>query len=449
MAEIPDDKQRGAAFDALAEESTAMGATGVISNPNRPPPDFSTRPDGGLTAWLQVLSCWCVVFCTFGLVNCFGVYQTYYEQVLLPSSTSSAISWIGSIQGCMLLAGGLFSGPLFDMGYFRHLVCSGLFFIVLGQFMTSLCTEFWQVFLAQGVCIGVGCALVFLPSTAVLSQYFSKRVALATGIGSSGSPIAGTVLPIVFNQLVDEIGFGWATRVIAFILLALAIVPLLFFKTRLPPSKHRRSLIDTSALTDVDFMTFVAGGFFCFMGLYIPFFYIELFTVKHGLSSASFAPYMLTIMNASSVLGRVIPGLLCDLTGTPCFVMAACAGVSCILGFGWLGIRDFAGIVVFAVLYGAFSGGVVVCQPTGIFSLTSDHSRVGTRLGMSCFVAGIAVLIGTPIGGAILGGGESEDRWNGLIGFGAVSLLIGACLTFTTGMVVLLRLRRKMRPDTV
>jgi MFS family permease len=443
MSDVPSSREQSGATSAHDQEKLAA-TTNKNTQETSLEVDLSRRRDGGSEAWLQVLSAWCVVFSTFGLVNCFGVYQTYYEQVLLPSSSSSAISWIGSIQGFLLLAGGLFSGPLFDMGYFRHLLFSGLFLIIFGQFMTSLCTEYWQVLLAQGVCIGLGCALVFSPSTAVLSQYFSRRIALATGVGSSGSPVAGTVLPIAFNQLVDKVGFGWATRIIAFILLGVAIVPLVFFKTRLPHSKHRRALIDTAALKDMTYMIFITGGFFCFLGLYVPFFYIELFTVRHGLASATFAPYMVAIMNASSVLGRVVPGIISDLIGLPTLVMAGCAIISCILAFAWIGIRNFGGAVVFAVLYGAFSGGVVSNHPSGIFSLTSDHSRVGTRLGMACFVAGVALLIGTPIAGAILGTG-SEARWDGLIGFGAVSLFIGTCLVLTTGLIVYLRLRRKIR----
>ncbi|KAH8664412.1 major facilitator superfamily domain-containing protein [Xylariales sp. PMI_506] len=412
---------------------------------NEPPngPDLTIRPDGGLEAWLQVCSSWAVIFCTFGLVNSFGVYQAYYEQVLLTTSSSSDISWIGSIQGFLLLSGGIVSGPLFDKGYFRHMVCIGLFFIVFGMFMTSLCTTYWQVFLAQGLCVGLGCGIVFLPATAILSQYFSKRVALATGLGSSGSPTAGALLPIIFNQLEPKIGFGWATRVIAFILLGLAVIPLLFFKTRLPHAKHSRALIDTSALTDPTFLCYVFGGFFAFMGLYIAFFYIELFTEDFGLASDDFAPYMLTFMNAASILGRVIPGIIADHTGAPCIVMGMCALISSILNFGWLGIRNFPGAVVFTILYGAFSGGIVSCHPAGIFALTADHSRVGSRLGMGCFIAGLAVLVGSPVGGAILGDGMENSRWDGLIGFGAVTLLLGSLLILTTGLVLFLRLRAK------
>lgn len=30
----------------------------------------SPAPDGGLTAWLALLSSWCMLFCTFGMINC-------------------------------------------------------------------------------------------------------------------------------------------------------------------------------------------------------------------------------------------------------------------------------------------------------------------------------------------------------------------------------------------
>ncbi|ORY66592.1 major facilitator superfamily domain-containing protein [Pseudomassariella vexata] len=423
------------------KESVITGSTAGQSPQS--PPEASPPPDGGFNAWLQVFSSWCVIFCTFGLVNTFGVYQTYYEDAL-PDSSSSDISWIGSMQGCILLCGGMISGPLYDAGYFVELIWGGLFLIVFGQFMTSLCTTYWQVVLAQGLCIGVGCGIVFLPSTAIISQYFSNRRSLATGISSSGSPLAGVILPIVFNQLLQKVGFAWATRCIAFILLAVAITPLVFLRTRLPPSKHHRALVDTSAFKEATFLTFAIGGFFAFVGLYIPFFYIELFTLEHGLASRTFSPYMVTFMNAGSIIGRVVPPYIADHTGAPALVMATMSFLSAVLAFIWLGIRNSSGMVVFAVLYGMISGGVVSLQPAGVFSFTSDMSRVGTRLGMTCFVSGIAVLIGSPIAGVILGDGR-EARWNGLIGFTADCLLIASGLILATGYVALSRKRRMMR----
>jgi hypothetical protein len=51
-------------------------------------------PNGGLTAWLQVLGAWILFFNTWGVLNEFGVFQTYYESGELFTSTSANISWV-------------------------------------------------------------------------------------------------------------------------------------------------------------------------------------------------------------------------------------------------------------------------------------------------------------------------------------------------------------------
>ena len=124
-----------------------------------------------------------------GIVNTFGSYQTYYESSMLTSSTPSAISWIGSIQAFLLLIVGALTGPVYDAGYFRSLLIVGSFMLVLGQMMLSLCHEYWQVLLAQAFCIGIGCGCLFVPSVAILSTYFTTKVAFAMGIAASGSSL--------------------------------------------------------------------------------------------------------------------------------------------------------------------------------------------------------------------------------------------------------------------
>ncbi|ETS75007.1 hypothetical protein PFICI_13491 [Pestalotiopsis fici W106-1] len=383
-------------------------------------------PDGGREAWLVVAGSMVALFHTWGIVNSFGVFQTYYETELLTTSSSSAISWIGSIQGALLMMGGIFVGPLYDAGHFRHLLIVGNFLIVLGMFMTSLCTRYWQVLLAQGVCVGLGCAVLFLPSAAVLSQWFAKRRALALGVQSAGSPIAGIVIPIMFGHLQPQIGFGWATRVIAFMMLALSVIPLVFMKTRVPPASHKRAFLDASVATDVPFLVYIVGLFFAFIGLYVPFFYIQLYAIQHGISSTEFSPYLVTILNAGSVIGRLVPNYLADHFGSiNILIMLALAAA--ILAYAWMAITSSAGLIVFAALYGAFSGGVVSVTPSAIVPYCPDLGRLGTRMGMSFLLSGISVLVGTPIGGAILGNG-SEREWRDIIAYSGTTMLIAALL---------------------
>lgn len=383
-------------------------------------------PDGGLQAWLQVVGSWVCLVATWGLVNTYGVFQTYYENTLLTTSSSSSISWIGSLQTGLLMLVGVVAGPLYDAGYFRHLLIGGLFLIVFGQFMTSLGTVYWQILLAQGVCLGCGMGLLFLPTTVVLAQYFSTRRALAIGLASTGSPLAGIIFPIVFSKLIDRVGFGWATRVIAFILLGLSVIPVAFMKTRVPASGRKRALVDKEALRDPVFVLFVLACFFVFLCLYTAFFYIQLFYESHHIWSLWFSPYTVTLLNVGSVFGRVIPNYLADKVGSVNMCLA-CAGMSSILLYGWVGIDDLGGLVVFALLYGMFSGGIVSVVPSALIALSPDMSRVGTRMGMNFMLTGFSILVGTPIAGAILGG-FSEAEWLGVIGYSAAGMTIGTCL---------------------
>jgi MCP family monocarboxylic acid transporter-like MFS transporter 10 len=55
--------------------------------------------------------------------------------------------------------------------------------------MLSLCTEYYQVMLCQGIAFGIGTAGVSMPAMVVVSQWFSKNRGLAVGIVSSGSSL--------------------------------------------------------------------------------------------------------------------------------------------------------------------------------------------------------------------------------------------------------------------
>lgn len=124
---------------------------------------------------------------TRGVVNTFGVYQTFYERDFLSSESASNISWIGSIQAFLLVVVGVITGPIYDAGYFRALIFMGSFMIVFGMMMTSVAKTYWEVILAQALVVGIGDGCLFLPSVAIVSQYFTSKKAFATGIAASGS----------------------------------------------------------------------------------------------------------------------------------------------------------------------------------------------------------------------------------------------------------------------
>jgi MFS family permease len=359
-----------------------------------------------------------------GVVNTFGAYQTFYSTGLLKDQSESNISWIGSLQAFLLLIIGVATGPLFDAGYFSALLCTGSFLVVFGMFMTSLCTTYWQVMLAQAVTVGLGCGCLFIPSVAIVSTYFSTKKSFATGIAAAGSSIGGVIYPIVFVRLQPQIGFPWATRVIAFIMLGTLAICIAVMRVRvLPPQK--RQLLELSAFKEIPFTMFSVAEFFGFMGLYIPFFYIQNYAIEEKILDSNLAFYMLSVLNAASVFGRIVPNFLADKTG-PLNMLIPCSAISALLAFCWIAIKNKAGIIIFCILYGFFSGTFVSLPPTTVVTLSPNLGVVGTRMGMSFCFAGFGLLVGNPVAGAILKSGS----WVGVQAFcgGTVALAAACCV---------------------
>ncbi|OQO10511.1 hypothetical protein B0A48_03808 [Cryoendolithus antarcticus] len=404
-----DSNEHGPNGEPLEKVATKYSAHNIRSVPN-----------GGLTAWLQVLGSFFLFFNSWGIVNTFGTYQAYYETGILASSTPSAISWIGSIQAFLLMLVGAVTGPIYDAGYVHTLLLLGSFLVVFGQMMLSLATNYWQVMLAQAICIGIGCGCMFVPAVAILSTYFSTRIATAMGLAAAGSSLGGVIYPIVFHRLQPTLGFPWATRVIGFI----ALFGLLFsnsvMKVRVLPDS-RRKFLDLTAFTELPYVLFVLGSFTGFMGLYVLFFYIQSYALQTHITNDNLSFYLLSIINAASVFGRIIPNYIADFTG-PMNMILPCSFMAGILTLCLIATHTIAPLIVICVLYGFFSGTFVSLPPTIFVALTKNRAVIGTRMGMGFSITSFGLLIGTPISGVILDAKGYPSTWT----FGGVLVLAGA-----------------------
>jgi MCP family monocarboxylic acid transporter-like MFS transporter 10 len=56
--------------------------------------------------------------------------------------------------------------------------------------------QYYQIFLSQGVGMGLGVGFTFVPTLSNLAHHFYDRKALATGIALSGSSTGALIFPI-------------------------------------------------------------------------------------------------------------------------------------------------------------------------------------------------------------------------------------------------------------
>ncbi|KAJ5201868.1 uncharacterized protein N7498_006531 [Penicillium cinerascens] len=321
----------------------------------------------------------------------FGVFQNHYESTL-PESPSD-ISWTGGFQVFCLLFISALSGRATDAGMASLVVGVGAALLVLGTFMTSLATEYWQTFLAQGLCIGIGQGLMWLPSVTLISTYFVRRRVFAVTAAATGTSTGGMIFPAMIQYLTPKIGFPWAVRCMGFVVLFMVIIILALLRPRLPPRKSG-PLVEWSAFKEPAYMLFTLGVFLLYWTLYFAFFYVQVYaTEKLGLSQE--------------------------------------AGVNLIIVTNALGIPIRAPWAIWPIVfYGLASAAAMALFAGTVPSLTKDLDKIGTRVGMALSMISFGPLTRPSVAGALIartgGGYLAAQMWAGAALIVAVLALVGA-----------------------
>lgn len=277
--------------------------------------------------------------------------------------------------------------------------------MVFSLMMISLCKEFWQFILAQGVLLGISMSLVSWPMLALVAKSVNaKNRAAAMGIVMGGSSLGGIIWPIAIDQMLNnpKLGFSWTMRIVGFAMIPLFVVPCAVVMlpvsaqfsaspveahvrtsdsdTEVCTTKESRNLPeqlgdkpsrDPSPSKDVNVKTqaialfkkpamtcLSMGLFFTYFGMFSPFFYTTSYAISQGFSS-TLAFYTISIVNGSSFFGRVIPGILADKYGRFNLIILANT-FAAITALCWTKVTSVAGLVIWAAAYGFASG---VCSP--------------------------------------------------------------------------------------
>ncbi|PPQ80776.1 hypothetical protein CVT25_001913 [Psilocybe cyanescens] len=388
-------------------------------------------PEGGLKANLTVIGAFIALFCTFGQMNAFGTFQAWYAAHQLRHLPASTISWIGSLQLWIFFFSGASIGRLFDAYGPTWLMVAGTICYSVSMMLMSICTQYYQYVLCQGILLGLGVGLVFYPSLASISTHFMKYRATAIGVAIAGSSVGGVVYPIMLQGLFERVGFGWGARISGLVSGVGCVVATLMVSS-LSAQKKPGPYFDIKTIADASFLLLAIGSCFVALGLFIPFFYIVEYA-KHWAIPDHLSFYVLAVMNAGGVLGRVAPAVLSDSIGrfnllTP---SAFFSGVSCVAF--WLFAKSLVSIMLFSSIYGFFSG-AFISLITPCVAQISDIRVIGTRIGMLYTIISFPSLLGGPAAGALLS--HNHGSYNAMIIFSGTTVIVGSAFILGSKLVV-------------
>ena len=415
-------------------------------------------PDGGFAAWSQVFAGVLLNMMAWGYPATFGVYQLHYRDTLkLPESQ---ISWIGSVQVFLAFGMCAFSGRLADAGYVKETIAAGSLLVVFGTFMTSLCTEYWQIFLAQGLCTGLGLGIVFMPPLSVINSYFVTKRSLALAASATGTGLGSVVFPATIQYLIPRIGFPWAVRCAAFVALFISVVAVLIIRPKLKPRKSG-PIIEWEAFREGPYLLYLLGAFLFFWALYFGFFYVSTASSAPEIVRALTIPQinayarniihfsttdsvqLLLITNGMSIPSRPVTGYLADRYFGPINLFVFHTFVLGGLIFAWIGVTTRTGMYVFSVFFGLANGAAQGLFAGSLASLTKDPRKMGTRFGMVCTIVAFASLAGPPTAGAIIDKSGGRYLW-AQVWAGLVIVLASVVFAGTRCVVTGFKLRVKI-----
>jgi len=235
----------------------------------------------------------------------------------------------------------------------------------------------------------------------------------------------------MISQLIPRVGFPWAMRCAAFLSLALLITANIFVKSRQPPNpKPVSRQIILGPFYDIKLMLVNMGFLVLTFGQFIPINFLVVEALSHGMNY-ELAHYLIATLNAGSLFGRILAGILADLAGAyNTFVcVSAMAGVLVLALY--IPASSGAAIFAFSSLFGAMSGAYIALLAPLVVKI-SPMSEAGYRIGLLFFLSSFSGLVTNPIGGAII------ERWNG--DYTGVKIFAGVMLLGGTGLVFMSRL---------
>ncbi|XP_050077516.1 monocarboxylate transporter 10 [Anopheles maculipalpis] len=284
-------------------------------------------PDGGTRAWLVMIGAFLCNGVLFGVINTYSVvYLSLQKQLqeIGDGEASSKAALVGSLTiGTTFLLSPV-SGILTDKIGLRRttfigglLTCSGMF---LSSFFTHSVTA---LYFTYGIMFGLGAALAYTPSLAILGHYFKRYLGLVNGVVTAGSSVFTAIMPVCLDYLVQHMGLKISFRILAIISSFVIFCALLYKPLQPPPPppkvKPGRSAVNTLLRSFINFDNWKKKRYIIWavsipialFGYFVPYVHMGKFVKDNFPDKGENLPVM--CIGITSGLGRLIFGYIADM----------------------------------------------------------------------------------------------------------------------------------------
>jgi MFS family permease len=360
-------------------------------------------------AWTTMLSVWLTLGVAFGLQFSFSVFLVPLLEEFRWSRGAAAGAF--SLSAVMQGALSPLIGALVDRVGPRRVILGGAIVLGVATVLASRVTSLWDLYVVVGALTALGvCAVGWVPSGALIAQWFARRQASMMGLAFSGMGIGVLAVGPLAQFLIDVHGWRVAYLLLGFGSLAL-LVPIVGLGIRDAPAA-REPRAASAMVSDPGVAVRTALGMRAFWALFFAYVFTPLavfpvvthqvaFAVDHGFAPR-FVAGIFGLTGFMSIAGRIVFGLAADRIGRApsAAVSYACTAMGTLALLSIEAWRHPAVLYLYGVLFGLGFGarGPII---TAIAAARFPGRRFGAIYGLLSVGNGLGGAIGPWFAGAL------------------------------------------------
>jgi MFS family permease len=362
-------------------------------------------PDGGY-GWVCAV-CVCVInIHTWGLSSSYGIFLAHYiTNSSFPNAGSLEYAFVGSLSmGCAMLVSPIATYATGRLGT-KATLCVGMVLEAASLFAASFAYDIWHLFLTQGVLFGFGMGLLFVPSVAIVPQWFTTKQSLANGISASGTGLGGVLYSFASDAMIRNLGLPWAFRILGILVLVANGVSIILIKDRHKIIQSNQQAFSIVFLKRFDYILLSGFAWFSMFGHLTLVYSLSKYSNSIGLNSSQGA-LVTALFNLGQAIGRPLIGYFSDRTGRINMAMAMTFLASALSFALWTNSKAYGTLIFFAITSGSVAGtfwstiGPIVAELVGLRDVPAALNLMWLLIVLPCtFSEPIALQIVEETGG--------------------------------------------------
>ncbi|KAM0805677.1 MFS transporter-like protein [Usnea florida] len=353
-------------------------------------------PDGGY-GWVCVVCIFFINAHTWGFNFAYGIFLDFFlANDLYPGATSLDYALIGGLSTSMSLV----ITPLINTSSrrlgLRPTLVFGLVLLTASLVGASFATQVWQLYLSQGACFGWGLGFLYVGSSNIVPQWFSKRRSLANGISAAGAPFGGIIYSLAISSMLEGSGPAWTFRILAICAFTANLVAIVLLHDRNKVQQPNQSAFNYRLLKRLEIWLVVGWGCLSELGYTILLYSLPNYARRIGLNAHQ-GSVVGALINLGLFIGRPSTGYLSDTWGGINMATATTGlcGVACLIV--WIFSKSFGSLCFFAIVAGMLCG-TFWASIAPIGADVAGLSEVPSTLSVVLFCMAVPTTFAEPIG---------------------------------------------------